>query len=99
MIPTLDPVVLLQRARRRYFVRSIVSILCIAVLLGIDLEQSNRLEHAESIQIANEHAIVNLMEGDRRLKQASAALQDACRPAVVYPPLNPPGSIFDERVY
>lgn len=83
MIPTLDPVIQLARARRRYLVRTIISILCIAVLLGIDMEQADRLEKADHLEVANERAIAELVK-------SSKALTSVCSP-LINPPLPEPG--------
>lgn len=79
-----DPVVLLVEARRRYFVRAILSLACIAALLGIDLSQESKLEQQERLLLANEHAIVDLTK-------SSKALQAVCSPLITRPEFPPDG--------
>lgn len=85
--PTLDPVVLLQQARKRYLIKQTISIACMAVLIGITMQQADRLERQDSQLLANEHAIVNLMESSRKLKEADQKLAEVCRPALEHLPI------------
>lgn len=89
-----DPTLELQRARRRYFRRAIIDLICMVVLLGIIFKQAERLESREQIQVTNERAIVNLEKVEQELLRECALPTPVTVPDPAAPTL--PELVHDE---